>query len=144
MAIGRRHPSPIPGLADKVTDPEVRAAFRLLEEWLRKLGKQWFIGHPAPHSATHASGSTDEFLHGDQHNPDGDDPLTTAAPSGDQFIDTPEEGTANAYARSDHQHSKPRATQVLSSYEFSSIEEDVKWAATRRSWVNVYSNKTFK
>jgi len=143
MAVDRRNPKRPPPLADLLPrDP--RRAGALLEKYLKKLGIGAYIGLPAPHAHTHAPGEDDALVHGDTHLPSGTDPITTQAPSGKQFDDPAEEGSAEALARADHVHSKPTAEQVRSALKQESLAADIRYALSRRAWVNVYASNNFR
>jgi hypothetical protein len=143
MSVGRRSPRKPPELWS-ILESEPKRAGALLERYLLKLGVGAYKGLPSPHSSTHEVGGGDEFIHADEHLPDGGDPLPTAAPSDDQFQDNPSEGDSSSYARADHVHSKPTAKQVRSSVRLRTLESDILWVSTKDPWTKVYSYATFK
>ena len=143
MTVDRRPPRRPPALW-ALADIDIKTAMRKLERWLRLEGNARYDGLPAPHSRTHLPEGSDPLIHGDEHLPGGGDPITTAAPSGVQFDDSPAEGEAESLTRSDHVHNKPTAEQVLSSIKQKSLKEDILWLSSRELWARVYASRSFR
>ena len=151
----RRAPKPVPGLASiadralqdadlpQETKEQFKTLFRQLEHYLRTANQSSYLGLPAPHSGTHGPDGDDPYLHADEHLPSGSDALTTEAPSGDQFDHIPAEGSANAFSRADHVHSRPEARQVASSLSRQALKDDILYLAGIKPWANVYAHGNF-